>query len=224
MGALDVFAEDPGLLDDVPADQRATLDRLGRVRGVSVSEGRWMPSEGHPVDALGVLVIDGLMVRTTRVLQHETPELLGAGDLLRPWDVDAPTADSGWQVLRRARLAMLDAGFAARVARWPAITSVLLARAIERSRGQAFLATLGHVRCAGDRLVLLLWHLADRWGVVRPDGVLVPLELTHAMLGQMACMRRPTATSTLNELMTAAVIARVPEGWLLLGEPPSLQA
>jgi CRP/FNR family cyclic AMP-dependent transcriptional regulator len=39
------------------------------------------------------------------------------------------------------------------------------------------------------RLRMLLWHLADRWGRVRPDRVIVSLPLTHTVLADLVAAR-----------------------------------
>jgi hypothetical protein len=72
-----------------------------------------------------------------------------------------------------------------------------------------------------DRILVLLWHLADRWGRVRPEGVTVPVRLTHEMLGKLVGARRPSVTTAVNELIQREQIARADDGgWLLLGPPP----
>ncbi len=47
---------------------------------------------------------------------------------------------------------------------------------------------------------MLLWHLADRWGRVRSEGVVLPLRLTHSVLADLVAARRPTVTTSLSEL------------------------
>jgi CRP/FNR family cyclic AMP-dependent transcriptional regulator len=56
---------------------------------------------------------------------------------------------------------------------------------------------------ARDRLLALMWSLADRRGIVREDGVYVPLSLTHETLAQMIGARRPTVTLGLKALSAA---------------------
>ena len=72
------------------------------------------------------------------------------------------------------------------------------------------------------RLLALLWHLADRWGKVGPDGTHVPLRLTHATLAQLVGAQRPSVTSALRGLEQRGLLRRLPEGggFLLFGEPP----
>jgi CRP-like cAMP-binding protein len=70
------------------------------------------------------------------------------------------------------------------------------------------------------RLHMMLWHLAERWGRVGSEGVLLPLALTHAVLSDLVAARRPTVTTALAELYRQELVRDLPRGWLLLGEPP----
>jgi hypothetical protein len=71
------------------------------------------------------------------------------------------------------------------------------------------------------RVQALLWHLADRWGHVTLDGVVVPVRLTHDMIGRLVGAHRPSVTTALSELNREDRIARLPHGWLLRGDPPA---
>jgi hypothetical protein len=62
-------------------------------------------------------------------------------------------------------------------------------------------------------------------GRVSGDGVILPLALTHRMLGQIVGARRPTVSSALSELAARGELARRPDGsWLLSGNPPDSEA
>jgi hypothetical protein len=70
------------------------------------------------------------------------------------------------------------------------------------------------------RLVLLFWELADRWGTVAPDGVSVPLPLTHQMIGRIIRAQRPSVTAALKELREHGFLRREPDGsWVIRGDP-----
>jgi CRP/FNR family cyclic AMP-dependent transcriptional regulator len=74
---------------------------------------------------------------------------------------------------------------------------------------------------AGRHLKALFWHLAERWGRVSGDGVVVPLALTHRILGQLVGARRPTVSTALSELAERGELVRRSDGsWLLRGDPP----
>ncbi|HWC27366.1 MAG TPA: hypothetical protein VG474_12340, partial [Solirubrobacteraceae bacterium] len=199
-----VFDADPDLLGGLDP---ATVDLL-RHRAAAAKlwaePGTWTPpAPEHPRGWLGLLVLEGLIVRGVHLEGRDCPEVIGAGDLLRPWDQDhdssIPVAIS-WTVLERSTLAVLDERFMAVVCRWPTIVSGLLSRTVQRSHTLAFQRAIVNVRHAETRLRMLLWHLADRWGRVTPHGVHLPLALTHETLAHLSCMRRPTASTALQVL------------------------
>jgi CRP-like cAMP-binding protein len=70
---------------------------------------------------------------------------------------------------------------------------------------------------ADARIALLLWHLAERWGVVQPDGILVPLPLTHRLIGQLVGAERPSVSHALGRLASADLVTRKPNGLVLHG-------
>jgi hypothetical protein len=53
------------------------------------------------------------------------------------------------------------------------------------------------------------------------DGVVVPVRLTHEMIGRLVGAHRPSVTTALTELGRTNRIRRLPHGWLLLGDPPA---
>lgn len=222
-----VFDYEPDLLGSVDARSADHLRRRAAAPRLWIDAGPWEPPDDETVRrSLGLIVLDGLMTRTISVSGRECPELIGAGDLLRPWDHAGDEAsvaqDARWTALERTTLAVLDERVAAIICRWPPVVSALLSRTIERSRTIAFHFAIAHVRHADTRLLMLLWHLADRWGRVTPRGVHVPVRLTHELMAHLACMRRPTASSALQRLVGQGKIARHGDGtWLLLGAPPA---
>ena len=225
--AVRVFHHDPDLLAGVDAQTAQLLRRRAIARRLQLGCGSWSPppGDGPLTGALGLLVLDGLVCRSIRVHGRECPELLGAGDLLRPWEAAATgLIDEGseWRVLMPTTLAILDARFAALLSRWPSIMVALVERSTQRSRALALQLAIAHTRQAETRLLTLFWHLAERWGRMTPRGVVVPLPLTHELLGRLACLHRPTTSTALGRLARAGEIARRPDrGWTLLGEPPA---
>ena len=69
------------------------------------------------------------------------------------------------------------------------------------------------------RVLVLLWLLADRWGRVSPQGVRVPLSLTHETIGKLVGARRPSVTTALGVLTRRGLVERTDSGWLLHGDP-----
>ena len=173
----------------------------------------------------GLLVLEGLLIRRVTLGGSTGGELLGAGDLLQPWVLQPPretiVVESSWEVLEPARLAVLDQSFSAAVARWPEVATTLMARVVERARLLAFQHASSHITGLDARLLALFWVLADRWGRVTPDGVLVPFRLTHATLAQLVGASRSSVSTALAELRRAGRAIQDGGGWLLPGRPPA---
>src|SRR5207245_9485797 len=68
------------------------------------------------------------------------------------------------------------------------------------------------------RLVLLLWHLAARWGRVEPAGLRLSLPLTHRMLGQLVAAERPSISHALARLSHAGIVTGTAGDWHLHGD------
>jgi CRP/FNR family cyclic AMP-dependent transcriptional regulator len=223
-----VLAEDRRLGAQLSPDELAAATQHLVAAELRVPEGPWR--RDHPLGGtrgdLGFLVIEGLFTRDVRVGRHACAELLGPGDVLRPWDIDegvgAPVRhESAWRVLQPARLAVLDARFAALAGRFPALVAELLSRTLRRSRDLAVLLAIAAMPRLDARLLAALWHLADRWGHVGPDGTLLPHRLTHETLAGMVGAQRPSVTTALRTLERRGVLRRdAGGGWLLLGDPP----
>jgi CRP/FNR family transcriptional regulator, cyclic AMP receptor protein len=224
---LRVLDEDRDLASALSAAQleRARLRALSPF--VSLQRGDWEPPSAavKPGGDLGLLVLSGLLSRNMELAGRTFSELRGPEDLLRPWDDAAEVASlrgrTTWTVLEPTRIAWLDGEFASAVAPWPEITSVLLERAVRRARllsVQLAILELDHIHL---RVLLLLWHLSDRWGRVRPEGVCLDLRLTHTLLARMVGAHRSSVTLAIQRLTREQRLTRTDTGaWLLLGGPP----
>src|SRR5689334_9798628 len=147
---------------------------------------------------LGLLIVDGLVELDTRVGDRTASELLGTGDLLSPLDQTEATPLLPRTVLcvglTSTRLAVLDESFTERVKPWPQIARALIRREARRSMDlNVQRAATCHPR-ADVRVTLLLWHLAQRWGKVQREGVLLPLPLTHRLIGRLVGAERPSVS------------------------------
>jgi hypothetical protein len=72
-----------------------------------------------------------------------------------------------------------------------------------------------------ERVHVLLWHLALRWGRVTREGTALSLPLTHALLAEMIASRRPTVTKALSQLAQQGRVRPTDDGWLLIGSVPA---
>ena len=217
--------EDAELGEAVPAEHRDQATRECLAAAVMIPAGSWRASRTPPQrKGIGLLVLRGLLIRRVGVDGRFGAELLGVGDILRPWQgEDEPPLlpiSTGWRVVEPARMALLDERFVTRLGRYPQLTGTLVGRALQRSRNLAVNMAIVHQPRVEVRLQMLFWHLAVRWGRVRSDGVVVPLRLTHSLLADLTAARRPTVSSALSELARQEVVCAVTDGWLLSGTPP----
>lgn len=225
--AVQVLVEDPDLAEGLRGE-RLEAARRDCVAGVaSFSSSSWTPDEpiGDMRFGIGLLVLEGLVIRRVGLGGRFGAEILGEGDLLRPWQTEEAWTSlprtGRWQVLRRGRVAVLDSDFATRVCRYPEVVSALFARAIKRSRHMAVNIAIVHQPRIDVRVQMLLWELADRFGTVSRDGVRLPLRLTHAVIGELVAARRPTVTKSLGELADRGLVRWTGKEWLLTGDPPT---
>jgi CRP/FNR family transcriptional regulator, cyclic AMP receptor protein len=221
-----VLELDPALAEGIPVEQRARAVAECVAREMTIPTGRWRgtpPVNGAGL-GIGLLVLEGLLVRRVGIEGRYGAELLGEGDLLRPSDVgeEMPTLPMtiGWRVLETARVAILDDAFMGHLASYPALAGRLVGRAVSRSRNIAVNMAIVHQARVDVRLHMLFWHLASRWGRVGSGGVTVPLRLTHAVLAELVAARRPTVTSALTLLSKRGLVRSTDHGWLLAGEAP----
>lgn len=146
-------------------------------------------------------------------------ELLGPGDLLRPWQAPGRIAsrpfESRWQTIAAAELAVLDQGFVRRVSAYPQIATRLIDRVMARSRHLALQLAILQQRRVEDRLLMLFWLLADRWGYVTSHGVRVAAPLTHALLAEVVAARRPSVSTALTRLARSGEVTRDGNDWVL---------
>jgi hypothetical protein len=192
-----------------------------RVEETSAGEFDLLPLLARLENGLGLLVIDGVVALDVQVGDRTASELVGAGDLLAPWtsahDVVLLASETFSRALVRTRIAVLDEAFAERIRPWPQIVHALLRRAVRRTMElNVQRAATCHPR-ADVRIALLLWHLAERWGIVEPDGILVPLPLTHRLIGQLVGAERPSVSHALARLSSAGLVTREPNGLVLHG-------
>jgi CRP/FNR family cyclic AMP-dependent transcriptional regulator len=215
---------------DADDDLAAELDVRMRVAARQVATARVLDAQAGDCDlgpwfaaageGPGLLLLDGLVAVQTRIVNRTVTELLGTGDLLQPVGVrvdDMIEREVGWRALRPTRFALLDEEFAQRVLPWPQIAHALLRRAENRADDLDAIRAISCQPRLEVRLVLLLWHLAARWGRVEASGIRVCLPLTHRLLGQMVAAERPSISHALSRLSRAGLVTGTPGDWHLHG-------
>jgi CRP-like cAMP-binding protein len=223
-----ILEEDPDLCERLPRHERERALEQAHARVQLLEKGVWDEAsfpQNH-YDGFGMLVLEGVLARRVTLGRFDCTELLGQGDLLRPWSFDSAATASipskvTWNVVEPVRLATLDRRFALQVAPWPELSAALMDRIVQRARWLGFQLAVSHVVRVETRLLLMLWHFADRWGRMTVDGARVRIPVTHGVLASVVGARRPSVTTALGRLQDDGLIQRLGDGeWLLHGSPP----
>jgi CRP/FNR family cyclic AMP-dependent transcriptional regulator len=224
---VSVLDVDAGLAELVPQDRRADARRATAAASLGVTAGPWREARNpdRARGGYGLLLVDGAMIRRVAVDGRFGAELLGPGDLLRPWQREGSVlgVDWSWRALTQVRLAVLDARWAARAAPWPQLGAELAGRALARSVRSAITMAITQQPKLEERLWMLFWELADRYGRVHADGVHLDLPLTHEVLSHLAGARRPSVSGALTRLANTGRLRRAGRTWVLAGEPPAIE-
>lgn len=216
---VDLLSADRDFADAIPAKDHALARVALNLERIVLEPGKWDGPAGLGPDAppTGLLVVEGLLSHTLMIGGRPSVEFRGTGDFICGEDRAAGLIDeAGWHVHQPTVLAKLDERFLLAGTRWPSLWHVLLRRVTLRAdRLASHLAALQLSR-VDDRLEAVLWQLADRWGRVTSEGVVVPLTLTHQTLGHLAAAKRPTVSVALGELAESGRVTRLVDGsWLL---------
>jgi hypothetical protein len=205
---------------------RTTPAELAGLRDKLTAPVYRIPSGTMPVPPrreahLGYLVLKGLLLYEVSACGRATAELLGTGDLVRPWGRDLtrmlPT-DAKWTVLEQVLLADLGLAATTRMSDRPEVVESLVTRCADRAEALAIQrAITAHVR-VDVRVLAYLWHLADRFGVVVPGAVKLDIPLTHAVLARLVGARRPTVTTALQRLIQLGYLRREGRAFVLVGD------
>lgn len=172
--------------------------------------------------AFGARVVTGLLMREVSAGSQPTLRLLGPGDILHGREVEAGTLHVKQSLIAAtpSALAVLDDRLLVAVRRWPRLLTALMERTLEQHDATLVQLAISQQPRVEDRLLKLFALLADRWGAVTADGIVVPLRLTHEALGRLVGARRPTITLALRALASDDRLRRDGEGrWLLATTP-----
>jgi hypothetical protein len=225
---ISIVDADPDLGDllDRRELERARAETRTRVQRLSPGEWDAAAALEPAVHHRGFLIVDGLLSRTVDVLGRRCVELVGPSDVMRPWRWDDEgshvRAEVGWSVLEPSRLAVLDNHLVRAIMPWPELGLELFSRGTRRAHHLAIALAIAHHQRVDDRLLLTLWHLAERWGRVHSDGIVVPLPLAHQRLADLIGARRQSVTTAMGELRRSGAVSRRANGdWVLHGSPPA---
>lgn len=216
---------DPDLGDGLSPPDLEVARRYVVCKAAALDRGVHDPWAVGSDDLLGLLVIDGLLIRSVQVAERRCGELVGPGAILRPWDHFGNYAplpfEVRWRVVKPVQLAMLDQRLVTISARWPSLMHAIVRRAVGRSHALALNVAIHSLQHVELRLLVLFWHLADRFGRVTHEGTVVPLALTHEDVAELVGAQRPSVSARLSALSARGeLMRRADRTWLLPGDPP----
>jgi CRP/FNR family transcriptional regulator, cyclic AMP receptor protein len=218
---ISVLDLDPALGAGIEQDEWQKARRVCRGRVVRLARGMCDPSAafGDVQNILASVIVDGLVWREVAVLDHALIELLGPGDVLQVTVADGSPRLGPWTTViasARTDLVVLDDSFVRAAARWPTLLVAVGARLEQQRERLAVQGLISHLSRAEHRLLLMLWHLAQRWGYRSPQGTVLGLRLTHDLLGLVIAAQRPTVTVAAGVLESRGLIGRLDDrSWLL---------
>jgi CRP-like cAMP-binding protein len=222
-----VLDEDRALAELIPDRERGPARAASSAALLERPAGNWDAIADADVarSGFGLLVLGGVLMRRVGFEGRYGAEVLGPNDLLRPWESDGDVGgllpfEAQWRAMTPVRLAVLDLAWATRMAPYPRLAGELTGRALARSRRLAASMAIVQLPRLDERLWLLFWELADRYGRVHVDGVHLDLPLTHEMLSHLAAARRPSVSGAVTRLTESGRLRRAGRAWVLAGGPP----
>lgn len=197
--------------------RRVTVTVLTIGRGIFDLEAR-LRSAG----AFGAIVADGALMNRLVFGEHPALRLLGPGDVLARQSEAGlgPISQSTYRAPGQLRMALLDDRVLAAGQRFPRLFAGLHVRMGEQHQRLATQLVICQLPRVEERILGLLWLLAETWGHVTPNGTTLPVALTHDALGECIGARRPTVSLALKELADRGAVLRQTGGWVLLEPLP----
>jgi hypothetical protein len=222
-----IVEEDPELFAGLEGMELRAASRITVATVELMDREEWQPEAFEAAAApLGLLLLEGLLTRTVTLGDRSCVEILGPGDVLRPWvrlgEDTTISVEANFAPLGTVTAAVLDDRFARLVAPWPMVTAELMNRLALRSRWLAFNLAVCHLRRIETRVLIIFWYFADRWGRVTRDGIVIPFNFQHQLIADMVGARRPSVSTALSALARDGLLQRrADRTWLLRGDPPA---
>lgn len=219
-----LLVEDPDLALGIPAAERELAERLVLVPLLERPAGPLVLPDAPGEPSLGVLMLEGFATATTTFAEQSTDQLIGPGHVMfvgADHDDVLPVFHAH-EAVSPVRLAVLDRRFIAAARRWPALLIALHDRLRAQQRRLAVHGAIGRMRRNEDRILAVLWQVAEQWGHVTAEGVVVPVRLTHEAVGRVAGASRPTTSLALAALEREGRLRRAGGSRLILDPDTSM--
>lgn len=222
LSTIRLFDAEPDLARYLSAEDRAHAAQV-RLPALEIPAG---PVQVRAIlkhsGAFAGLVVSGMLLQSLRLGEHAGLRLIGPGDVLSRTETPQSilVLDTDCRATVPTRLALFGRELLVAGRRWPWLIAGLHSRMAEQAERLTTQLMICQLPRVDDRLLAMMWLLAESWGQVTPSGTVVPIELTHSALGGLIGARRPTVTLALSELSERGGVIRQADGWLLQ-QPPN---
>src|SRR4051794_17845256 len=154
----------------IPEPDRTAAARLLISDCHRVPKGQWTPTlQCHDGShGFALLVVNGIAVREVVFAGRRAAEVVGRGDVVRPsLSGDSSLGDGlEWTASRDVVIAVLDDSFLAASRRWPDLGLMVQERLFSQIERLGLHLAIAQLPRIEDRLLAMLWQLADRFGRV----------------------------------------------------------
>ena len=150
---------DPDLGQLLPDERLSAARHELRVSVRTLEAGPWDVNRlsGASREHVGLLVLDGVIAREVLVSDTISTELLGPGDVVRPWRLQDGSGllqhTVRWNVLSRSRFALLDRRLGAELSRYPEVNAAIIDRVSERAQRLAVTQAISQLNRVDRRLL-----------------------------------------------------------------------
>jgi CRP/FNR family cyclic AMP-dependent transcriptional regulator len=221
-GRVRLLEADPDLGARLEGDELDQARKYAMLPAVHLEQGHWdiqqlRNARGVRGEVYGFVLTEGAITIDASFAARRAARVLAPNELilLEGWDNDTLPVQWGWTVLEPTTIAVLDERLEVIARRWPSLMTALVIRGADQTRHAVLHQAISQLPRVEDRLLALMWSLADGRGIVRENGVHVPLSLTHEALAQMIGARRPTVSLGLKALSERGVLSADGDGWLI---------
>jgi CRP/FNR family transcriptional regulator, cyclic AMP receptor protein len=215
--SVSLLEVEPDLAEVLSDQERAEAERFW-LPVAAVDEGGDVAGLLDESRAFGAIVLEGMLVQALQIGNDPTLRLIGPGSFVPPAHppLSMPVVGARLIVPVPTRLVLLDDHVLIAARRWPQIVSGLHARMLDHSERLATQLAICQLPRVEDRLMAVMWLLAEFWGRVTPAGTRLPLSLSHEVLGGLVGARRPTVTLALGKLAERGSLIRHEDEWLIV--------
>ncbi len=173
--------------------------------------------------AFAAVIVHGIVLQRLVVGDQPGLRLLGPGDIVTRQGSRAPAivSQSSCRAAGGLALALLDERVLVATRRFPGLVAALQIQMGDQHLRLVTQLVICQLPRVADRVLALMWFLAESWGRVTPAGTSLPLSLTHDAIGELIGAKRPTVSLALKELVQQDAVVRQAGGWLLLKGAPA---